>query len=118
MQTRKILSETISNFDLEKIAAFFISISEIFKPDFADYSLYLDSSFSSFSDLKKIGEILFTEAERIIIIAGKSPEKNSAAVPGKNDSTNWPEQFSSLSIMMPGSLYFTTTTVISDSVWW
>lgn len=82
MNRRDKLREIIKKFDLSEVTNFFISINELFKPQSLDLSFYLNDSYPDLSELKKIGDIDFSEAERLIVISCRS-EKELTSRSGK-----------------------------------
>jgi len=69
MESRKNLQKLIDNFELEGTLDFFRCVHDSFKPADEDFSRYLDSESSKFSDLKKLGEIDFDESARLIVVS-------------------------------------------------
>ena len=65
METRVILEDIISDFSQDKFVHFFRKSAKRFAPKHENLSLYNDDNFK---DGKKLGEITFTEGDRLAVI--------------------------------------------------
>lgn len=72
MYARSQLEEVTKSFSLDRLLHFFRSKHDQFEPADEDYSHYFDDRKSPLANLRKLGEIEFDNAQRLIVIAVRS----------------------------------------------
>lgn len=82
MHGRALLQTLISDFSIDNLKNFFRNTNESFTPANDDYSRFKDDTHLNLSQIQRIGEIDFNDAERLIIIAAKN-EKELTTKTGK-----------------------------------